>query len=117
MKKRKSYNPNDCSINWRYTSAPGTLVAEFFYNTGPQPIGNVWYRYGCDDETIEILGSYVQDTERRKGIRTAIHQWMVSAHPKIRRFITAQSTRYSKPWLLKMGFKRIRDKYWEMIVR
>lgn len=120
--KPSKYTLDDYFIQWRYTSVPGTFVAELVLKWCAWPVGSVWYRDGFHDGVIEICGSYVPDNLRRHGIRTAIHQWMLAMFPKTKRIITRQATEDSRPWLIKMGFNEVKSEgydepHWQLDIK
>ena len=103
------------TYGWRHTTVPGCKVIEAVWEDDVHPIGSVWFiRRG--HATIEICESYVPLCYRRLGIRTFLHEKMLESHPSIVAFVTAASTSESKPWLLKMGFKRSPADGWRLCI-
>ena len=92
-------------IDYRHEKRhPGTYAITASIPIQPHPMGIVWIRFP-GNTTIETLGSFVDSRVRRCGIRTAIHNWMLTQWPEVQRVITTSGTDYGQAWLKATGFK------------
>ena len=101
---------------YRNCAVPGVYVMEALHMDCACPIGTVWFRF-LNRRTLEILHSYVVGQVRRCGLRTRMHQKMLHDHPRVWTVTTDNSTRQSRPWLLKIGFARADDGTWKLNTR
>jgi len=104
------------SYAWGESTCPGTRTIEARHESTAAPIGIVWFCH-AGNSTIEIQYSFVRESARRCGVRTWLHHKLLEGFPKTRKIITAAGTRFSRPWLVKMGFrKNPRSLDWELEV-
>lgn len=97
------------------SSVPGTFIMEATINFMPSAIGVLWFKW-CSNQGLEILQSYVHHQFRRLGVRTWMHEQLQKAYPTVRKFVTLGTTKDSKPWLKKMGFKKDEFQDWILVV-
>jgi hypothetical protein len=121
MKKEKWYakeirDRSALSISYRQTGCPGCDVVEAIWNKSPCPIGTVWYTWRGKG-TIELLSSYVMNHYRRMGVRTYLHEWIISSYPNLKAITTSEGTKDSLPWLKKMGFKKNDADGWRLDIK
>lgn len=105
-------------LSWHYEpGCPGTVAVVATIPSMPLPMGIVWIRFP-GNHTIETLGSFVDSRVRRCGVRTAIHRFMLSTWPEVRKVITTSGTDYGLPWMKATGFRfRETTGDWEYVRR
>lgn len=104
------------TVNFRLTSIPGTWALECVWDHVPLPVGTVWFQWTAKEQ-ISILNSYVPEAYRRLGVRTFLHETLISRYGKNLKIIHTQSgTEFSKPWLVKMGFRKTKSGEWTLEV-
>ncbi len=103
------------AIKNRDTSVPGTGCLEFLHPSCPCPVGQVWWRWGHDAFTIEIVDCYVMQSLRRTGIVRRLLAKLHEYYPMARRFTTRKLNDLSKPAFTKLGF--VHDKTFDVWIR
>lgn len=93
----------------RPTTIQGTLVIEACHRSAGMPIGSLWY---CDEGNgrFDIMGMYVIDFCRRKGVASWMYEHLLSLGPKC---VTTESvTDLSKEWVSEKGFEWNENMQW-----
>jgi hypothetical protein len=108
---QSSLKNKQIDYNFSNSSIPGTLSLEVTHQDMSMPIGILWYKW-VGNTTLEILYSFIIEDGRRCGVRTFMHKVLIDAYPSANKIITASGNKFSKPWLIKTGFKENKDGDW-----
>lgn len=104
--REEARDPAKRQFHFGETNVPGCCTLAVCIPSMPMPLGTVWFRF-VGNSTIEILWSYVVDPVRRCGLRTALHETLLSSYPTVRRVMSANGTDDGgRAWLKAMGFQR-----------
>lgn len=101
-------------LSHRESGKKGLLCVEAEYDGSNVsfPYGIVWYQiYNAHEEHVCIKQSYVVNHKRRKGVRTAIHEYMRELYPHLPFYTGTAANDASWEWLQKMGFKQEKGPY------
>lgn len=107
---------NKLVVNWRETCIPGTLAAEATLPHWPMPVGTVHFRT-TGNATIEILYSHVLHSVRRCGIRTKIHETLISWYPKVTAIQSGRGTKEGLAWMKATGYRQAGNGDWVLKVK
>lgn len=110
MKREEWFYPQVRARQGMYTKTimstiPGTYLLEATIDFMDTPIGLLYHKWS-GNQAIEILQSYVHHQFRRLGVRTWMHEQLCATYPSCRKIVTFGTTKDSKPWIRKMGFKK-----------
>src|SRR4051812_42694036 len=100
----------ELTFGYSRTSMPGTVAIEA-WGEWVSPLGIVWYRFLRNGRDIELLHSFVVESHRRNGIRTAMHKEMIRAYPSVERILTDGGSATGLKWLKATGFKWQRNQW------
>lgn len=114
--EREQIAKGELTCGFGRTSIAGTFTIEAILWTVPMPLGTVWFQF-VDTHTISIAYSFVFEGVRRTGVRTFLHHQLLAAYPDIEAIVTGAANEFSKPWLLKMGFKEDRHGHWSLRIK
>ena len=99
-------------IRWRRSTVPGILVAEASHLDFHVVLGMVYYRVRQENNSIEILQSFVMDWARRNGIRSKINDALFGWYDWAKSIRSSGATKDGEKFMRAAGYKKLKNGTW-----
>lgn len=99
------------SYHYGRAAIPGLDTIEAYHRDLPWPVGIVWYNF-VGLNALQVLNSFVFENLRRCGVRTYLHERLLSAYPNRDLIITTSGTKSGLAWMKATGYKQT-ENGWE----
>lgn len=96
---------HEVTVNWRFTSVPGSYCHELTVSTMPMPLGRLDWRWiDSQGHTIEILYVWTCHLVLRCGVATRLLQELRAQNPRC--ITSGAGTTSGAAWMRANGFRR-----------